>query len=251
MSSYTEGMSLEQRLARIEAYIDIQNLMSKYSYCHSANRHRECMELFALETEDTWAEMTWGRYRGRDGLERLFPRFHAYVDGDGRGRMHVHVPCQPLIEVSADCRTARGIWVAPGHETTSFMQDKLEAFWCWIKYDCDFILENGEWKFWHMRTPGMMMTPYGTSWTVKLPPPGGADVPGPVVPAEFRPDEPPVKPNWEYSPDSIYPADDLEVPPRYATWSEREWPNRDNSGSRPVSPLAEKPRLGQTREEER
>ena len=60
------------------------------------------------------------------------------------------------------------------------------------------------------------------------------------MPEEYLPDEPPVKPNWEYSKDTVYPADDPEVPPRYFTWSEREWPNRDNSGSQPVSPLAKK-----------
>ena len=86
MSQYTEGMSLEQRLARIEAYIDIQNLMSKYAYYHTANLHQECMELFALDTEDTWSEMTWGRYCGREGLERLYPGFHNWVDGDITGQ---------------------------------------------------------------------------------------------------------------------------------------------------------------------
>ena len=241
MSTYTEGMSLEQRLARAEAYLDIQNLMSKYCFYHTANRHRECMELFALETEDTWSEMTWGRYRGREGLEKLFPGFHMWVDGDPRGKMHVHAPCQPYIEVAADCRTARGIWVAPGHETTSFMRSRIEASWCWMKYDCDFIVENAEWKFWHMRTPGMFMTPYDTPWTDRsLPPAGSGDAQGPAPPEEYRPDEPPVRPNWEYTKDTPYPADDLEVPPRYATWSEREWPNRDNSRSLPVGPLAKK-----------
>jgi hypothetical protein len=240
MSDYTEGMNLEQRLARIEAYIDIQNLMSKYAYYHTANRHQECMELFALDTDDTWAEMTWGRYCGRESLKRLYPEFHVWVDGDPMGKMHVHTPCQPLIEVAADCKTARGIWVAPGHETGSPETPTPEAAWCWIKYDCDFIMENGEWKLWHMRTPGILMTPYHTAWTA--PKSHGVDerAGGPPLPEEFRPDEPPVGPNWEYSLDKVYPTNDPEVPPRYATWSEREWANRDNSHSEPIAPLAEK-----------
>ena len=57
---------------------------------------------------------------------------------------------------------------------------------------------------------------------------------------EYYPDEPPIGPNWEYAPDRVYPANDPEVPPRYATWSERDWPNRDNSRAAPVSPLAKK-----------
>ena len=242
MSSYTEGMTLEQRLARIEAYIDIQNLMSTYAYYHTANLQRECLDLFALDTEGVWSEMTWGRYCGKEGLEKLYPQFHGWIDGDEVGRMHMHVPCQPVIEVAADCKTARGIWVAPGHETTSFMRGETRAEWCWMKYDCDFIVENGEWKLWHMRTPGVFNTPYSQPWTQPMPPPPpGVDVEhGPMMPPEFYPDEPPIGHNWEYATDRVYPAGDPQVPPRYATWSDVEWANRDNSQSRPVTPLARK-----------
>jgi hypothetical protein len=240
MSTYTESMTLEQRLARIEAYIDVQNLMSKYAFYHTANLQQECMDLFALDTADTWAEMTWGRYCGREGIEKLYPLFHGWIDGDKKGRMHMHTPAQPYIEVAGDCKTARGIWVAPGHETTPFMRGGIEAMWCWMKYDCDFIVENGEWKFWHMRTPGIFMTPYDKPWTEPPgPPPPGVDFSqGPMMPAEYYPDEPPIGRNWEYATDRIYPENDPEVPPRYHTWTEREWANRDNSQSRPVTPLA-------------
>ena len=51
---------------------------------------------------------------------------------------------------------------------------------------------------------------------------------------------PPVGPNWEYAPGRVYPPNDPEVPPRYSTWSERDWANRDNSQSKPVTPLAKK-----------
>jgi hypothetical protein len=240
MSSYTESMTLEQRLARIEAYIDIQNLMSRYAFYHTANRHLDCVELYALETEGTWSEMTWGRYCGREGLMRLYPGFHVWIDGDPAGKMHVHTPCSPVIEVAADCKTARGIWVAPGHETCAHASSTPQAAWCWMKYDCDFIVENGEWKIWHMRTPGIFMTPYDAPWTASPPPPPPGQQPGPSLVEEYYPDEPPVGPNWEYAVDRVYPVDDPEVPPRYATWSERDWPNRDNSKADPVSPLAKK-----------
>ena len=240
MSGYTEAMTLEQRLTRIEAYVDIQNLMSKYAYYHTANRHQECVELFALETEDTWAEMTWGRYCGREGLEKLYPGFHVWIDGDPKGKMHVHTPCQPYIEVAADCKTARGIWVAPGHETSSFEPPRLDASWCWMKYDCDFIVENDEWRFWHLRTPGIFMTPYDTAWTDRVIPAEGEHAQGPPLLEEFYPDEPPIGPNWEYGVDKVYPSNDPEVSPPYSTWTDREWPNRDNTQSAPVSPLAKK-----------
>ena len=85
-------------------------------------------------------------------------------------------------------------------------------------------MENGEWKLWHMRTPGILMTPYDTPWTA--PRSHGADerAGGPPLPEEFRPDEPPIGPNWEYSLDKVYPENDPEVPPRYATWANASGP---------------------------
>jgi len=38
MDDITKDLTLEQRLARVEAYIEIQNVMSAYAYFHSANR---------------------------------------------------------------------------------------------------------------------------------------------------------------------------------------------------------------------
>ena len=242
MSSRTESMSLEQRLARIEAYIDIQNLIARYAFYHTANRHQDAAELFALDTEGVWSEMTWGRYCGREGILRLYPGFHVWTDGDGKGKMHVHTPCSPCIEVAADCKTAKGIWVAPGHETSSFVRPENEAFWCWMKYDCDFIVENGEWKIWHMRTPGMFMTPYRIPWTESPFTTGGEDNPGPAMLEEYYPDEPPIGANWEYTPDAVYPENDPEVPRPYGTWADVRWANRDNSKGKPVTPLRKKDR---------
>jgi hypothetical protein len=241
MSNIAKDLTLEQRLARTEAYIEIQNVMSSYAYFHTANRHQEAAELFALDTEDVWAEMTWGRYCGREGIMKLYPGYHGYVDGDCVGKMHVHTLCQPMIEVAADCRTARGIWISPGHETGSFVKPGgLEAFWCWLKYDCDFIHENGRWRIWHMRTPGMMMTPYETPWTKPVFE-SGKD--GPPMPEKYYPDEPPIGSNWEYAPDRVYPYNDPEQPVPYRTWSDLKPANRDNSQGKPVTPLAKKKSL--------
>jgi hypothetical protein len=240
MSEITKDLTIEQRLARVEACIEIQNVMSGYAYLHSANRHVETAELFALDTDDVWSEMTWGRYCGREGVMRLYKGYHAFVDGDRVGKMHIHTLCQPMIEVAADCKTARGIWVSPGHETGSFVKPgALEAFWCWMKYDCDFIVEKSQWKIWHMRTPGIMMTPYDKPWTTPV---FNTCEQGPPMPEEYYPDEPPVGPNWEYSTERVYPYNDPEPPVPYRTWAELKPANRDNSKSAPITPLSRKKR---------
>jgi len=65
MSRITAGLNLERRISRIEAYIEIQNLMSNYAYLHSANRHQETAELYALDTDDVWSEMIWAVTAGK------------------------------------------------------------------------------------------------------------------------------------------------------------------------------------------
>jgi hypothetical protein len=238
MNNIVTNLSLEQRVARTEAYIEIQNVMSAYAYFHSASRHKEAAELFALDTGDVWAEMTWGRYCGREGILKLYLGYHVYIDGDKIGKMHIHTLSQPMIEVAADCKTARGIWVSPGHETGSFVKPgQLEAYWCWMKYDCDFIVENGLWKIWHLRTPGIMMTPYDTPWTKPV---FESGVGGPPMPERYYPDEAPIGQNWEYATDRVYPSNDPEPPVPYKTWADLKLTNRDNSKGTPVTPLAKK-----------
>lgn len=209
-----DNNSLETRLARIEAYQLIQNVMGRYAYYHTANMHRECMDLFALDTPGVSAEMMWGVYEGREGLERLYPGFHHWVDGDGVGKMHQHALTTPVIEVSADGQTAKAAWVSPGHETMSFTPGaENEAAWAWMKYGCDFIVENGEWKIWHLHCYGIFMAPYSKSWVEVA-----TDVmPAPDMPAEYLPDKPPTS-GWIYSPDKLYPKNEPEVPMPFEKW---------------------------------
>ena len=54
-----EQLSPGQRLARLDAVRQVQNLMGRYSYWHTANMHAECLLLFAMKTPDVRAEMMW------------------------------------------------------------------------------------------------------------------------------------------------------------------------------------------------
>lgn len=205
---------LNLRLERIESYQQIQNVMGHYAYFHTANMHRECMELFALDTPGVRAEMMWGVYEGRDGLERLYPGFHHWVDGDGVGKMHMHALTTPVIEVSADAQTAKAVWISPGHETMSFTPGaENEAAWAWMKYGCDFIKENGEWKIWHLHCYGIFMAPYSKSWVeVAM-----DEMPAPDMPAHYLADKPPTS-GWIYSPDKLYPKNEPTVPEPFDVW---------------------------------
>lgn len=200
--------TLEQRMARLEAVHEIQNVMGRYSYWHTANMHQECLSLFAMKTPGVRAEMMWGVYEGPRSLERLYPGFHAWVDGDAKGVMHMHALTTPVIEVAADLRTAKATWISPGHETMSFSaaSGAPDAFWAWCKYGCDFVLEDGAWKIWHLHVYGIFLAPYGRSWVDQ---PEDMIDPPPML-DEHRPDRPPTT-HWQYMPDRVYP--DEPAPP--------------------------------------
>ena len=209
MTEASDDLAL--RISRLEAVHQVQNVMGRYSFLHSANMHRESMELFALDLPDVRAEMMWGVYEGRDGLERLYPGYHAWVDGDAKGKMHMHTLTTPIIEVADDAKTAKAVWLSPGHETMAFVTESNEAMWAWCKYGADFILVDGEWKIWHLHVYGLFMSPYNTSW-VDAPAPEG----GPPLDDRFLPDRPPTT-FWMYSPDVVY-ANEPAPPEPYATF---------------------------------
>ncbi|HXL93637.1 MAG TPA: hypothetical protein VN969_32295 [Streptosporangiaceae bacterium] len=62
-----------------------------------------------------------------------------------------------------------------------------------------FIVEEGEWKIWHLHVYGIFLAPFGRSWVEQ--PEDMADPP-PML-EEHRPDRPPTT-HWQYRPDRVY-----------------------------------------------
>jgi hypothetical protein len=225
--------SLERRIARLEATREIQNVMGRYSWWHTADMHRECMDLFALTTPGVRAEMMWGVYEGPAGIERLYPGWHTWMGEEARkGQMHMHTLTTPVIEVADDLRTAKATWISPGHETMSAAEGSgtpaegagtpaegggtARASWAWCKYGCDFVVEDGRWKIWHLHVYGIFFTPYEQSWAA----PGDSSpvVDPPGFPAELGPDRPPTT-RWMYGPDQVY-INEPPPPAPYSTFDE-------------------------------
>jgi hypothetical protein len=196
---------LTSRIERIEAVHEIQNIMGRYSYWHTANMHRECVDLFALKTPGVRAEMMWGVYEGPEGIERLYPGWHMWMGEEAnKGQMHMHTLTTPVIEVAADLQTAKAVWISPGHETMGPGESpggNGHAAWAWCKYACDFVREDGQWKIWHLHVYGIFFTPYEQPWTDTSNAETVLDPPG--TPAELGPDRPPTT-RWMHSPDSVY-----------------------------------------------
>jgi hypothetical protein len=204
--------SLEERIKRLEDIHEIQNLMSKYEYLHTAGMQEETTELFAKKTPGVRADIPgFGIYEGFKGIKRLYVGAHNYVEGDRVGEMFMHTLTTSVIEVAGDGKTAKGVWISPGHETMK-VGGKLQAHWAWCKYGVDFVKEDGKWKFWHLRVYGIFHTPYDRSWvkTTEL----AINVP---IPDELKPDRPSIF--WTYSP-TVKIENEPAPPEPYETWDE-------------------------------
>ena len=153
--------SLEERIQHMEDVHEVQNLMSRYSYYHTAGMQKETVELWAKNTQGVRANIpSFGLYKGYEGVKRMYVGAHNYIEGERIGQMHMHTLTTPVIEIAGDGKTAKGVWISPGQESGPDEKGEFHAFWAWLKYGADFVKEDGKWKFWHLEAYGIFFTPY-------------------------------------------------------------------------------------------
>ncbi|MBW4096291.1 MAG: nuclear transport factor 2 family protein [Acidobacteria bacterium] len=192
------------RIKRLEAVHEIQNIMGRYAYYHSAYSDHLIPALFA-ERDDLVVEMPFGTFTGADAAQRVWGRTSADAPPrDLTGEYAEHLLTTPVIEVSQDGDTAKAVWISPGAEAHHFGWEEgnpLHGMWFWGRYRADFIRVDGEWKVWHMTLSNTFVTDYNTSFTddsARLPDP---PVP-PTTPDPNGPDAPPRRqvtysPTWD------------------------------------------------------
>ena len=155
--------SLEERIQRLEDIHEIHNLMGRYQYFISGGKGVETVDqLFAKKTPGVSVDEGRGVYEGLESVRALVAEFDKMFHQPGH--LSEHPITTPVIEVAGDGKTAKGIWISPGHETASMGGDKLTGHWVWLKYAMDFVKEDGEWKIWHWKVYVTFFTPYDTSW---------------------------------------------------------------------------------------
>lgn len=190
--------ALETRLARLEARLaaaeqaaqrardrnEIENLFAHYMYLHNAFQDEQIKSL-------------WAR-RGTPGMSAQYSNLGVYTRYDsimayhsGRpspvGKLIFHYITTPMIEVAADGKTAKGMWIAAGVESglmTPEIAAKAPAFlfetgersgnevhgkkvwthWVQMKYPVDFIKQDGVWKIWHFRCLEVSRARFDQNW---------------------------------------------------------------------------------------
>jgi hypothetical protein len=219
------NQELQQKLDRTADINEIKNLMARYQYYQWARMFDEQVTLYAQKTKDVKAELEgMGVFEGIAGIKKIADMDPSIAAG-GAGFMTVNTLTTPMVVVAGDGKTAKGIWISPG-VNTSVSNGKASAGWRWARFGVDFIKEDGAWKIWHMHVYGMFRADYYKSWAEveerpKMPE-GAAPQGMPGGPSSQGSNGGPDKANtysWSYSP--TVKTENVPAPPEpYETWDD-------------------------------
>lgn len=81
----------------------------------------------------------------------------------GVGTMDYKPIDTPVVEIAADGQTAKGIWCIRGSHTKITTAGPV-AYWEWGWFAADFIMEDGEFKIWHLQYLQEVLRPNGHPW---------------------------------------------------------------------------------------
>ena len=169
----------QQRLERVEAYEELENLESAYGYYLDKNLWNDLADLFARDGSMELAQR--GVYRGQEHVRAfLFKVFGRGKEGPVAGRLGNHLQLQPVIDVAADGRTAK-IRVRMLQQMTLGSRASLGG----AVYENEAVKEDGVWRFKTVHTYNTFTAAYEGGWAK------GASraMPGPST--EMPPDGPP------------------------------------------------------------
>ena len=157
----------------------MENLFNRYMYLHNAFQDEQIIPLWvkrgharasAPATPTPVSTPTW----------ESVTRYHRDRPSP-EGKLILHATTTPVIEVAADGKTAKGVWLMAGTESgltdpkvaeafpdmyspDEVLGKKVWAHWVWCKYAIDFLKQDGEWKFWKFRCYELARAPFEENW---------------------------------------------------------------------------------------
>ena len=153
-------MTLELRIARLEAVEAIRNLKARYcELCDDGYRANELAELFVEDA--TWdGGDSLGIHQGREAIRRFFHQMPATLS------FAIHHVTNPRIEVAEDASTARGHWLLLQAATDVSGQ---HAMWLAATYEDDYVRVGHEWRFKRVALKTRFLAPYERGWAATDP----------------------------------------------------------------------------------
>ena len=153
---------------------EVRKLHHKYGYYLDKCLYQEVANLFA-DNPDTFVEFLGGRYRRKEGIERLYlGRFgHFFVKGRNgpvHGFLLDHAMMQDICDVDDDGTHAwmrlRTIMSAGTHYSIADKHPRgLVQWWEGGLYENEYIKENGVWKIFKLRYFPFWHGEVGKGWS--------------------------------------------------------------------------------------
>ena len=176
--------ALQALLARRNDRDEIANLMGRYQYLFAAYRCTDILnELWSKDPDIHLEDGPSGVYLyDRNGVGDYYRQRFGEGSDPRPGEMRMDALTNPVIEVAADGRTAKGVWISTGHESAAFPDgvesgipsvdsarpdaygNRVFAHWVWKKYAADFIREADGWKIWHLHIYDVFRCPFDENW---------------------------------------------------------------------------------------
>jgi SnoaL-like domain len=148
-------LTLEQRIARLEAHNDICKLMAEYLLV--ADRGYDPDQIVAMFVENsTWEGDDFGRHEGRQAIWTFFRGL------SGSLVFAAHFVTNPIITFESDAR-ARGAWRLFEPATVN-AGGALESSILVAAYDNSFVKVDGTWKFESVNVHVNFFEPISKGW---------------------------------------------------------------------------------------
>lgn len=179
-------LSTEELIDRWEARRCIKNIMGKYASCIILNRVADIFTLFWSKShKDISMGFNDGGYSGQDAVKAYYDALHdknvltakliqeKFPEhlGDknpdeiyGIGPLSMKSLSTPVIEIAEEGQTAKGLWYCLG-SCAEVSSAGPVANWVCGYYAVDFVLEDDEWKIWHLLNVNDIDHPCGQDWT--------------------------------------------------------------------------------------
>jgi hypothetical protein len=190
----TDSETLSRRVAELEARLDaaeketaraldrgaVENVLSRYMHYHNAYEDQRIID-------ELWVAPGTPGIRARynnSGVYTTWESVTAYHRGRPRpvGKLLLHYTSTPVVEVSQDGTTAKGVWIMAGLESGLtdpevakgvppwvFSGGEVDgkpvwAHWVWCRYGVDFLKQDGEWRIWRFRCYEVARAPFDRDW---------------------------------------------------------------------------------------
>ncbi|MGI5971453.1 MAG: nuclear transport factor 2 family protein [Oscillospiraceae bacterium] len=180
-----EKFSAQELLARWEEVREIKNLMGRLSADYLMKKDADIFQKYWSRREDVCLGVNDGWYDGAGAvaayydscyklielesslLQKAFPKELGGLSAQevyGVGLLNYKPVDTPVIEVADDFQTAKGIWCIRGSHARLTSGGPV-AYWEWGWFAVDFIMEDEQWKIWHMQYLVDICRPCGEPWT--------------------------------------------------------------------------------------